>query len=302
MALEIKEITRYFGEQKALDQVSFTLNSGELTGFLGPNGAGKSTLMKIITGVLPASSGEVIINGEKISAEGVAIRRQIGYLPENNPLYTDLYIAEYLEIAAGFYKLPRVRDRVREMMAMTGLEKESHKKIGALSKGYRQRVGLAQALLHDPPVLLLDEPTSGLDPNQMGEIRSLISRVAREKTVLLSSHILQEIEAMCNRVIIINQGKLVADSPIAQLRERSLLSVQKVYAEFDVSPAPELLEKIPGIRQVVKEGKGWLFSALPGEDARPHLFRFAVDSGITLLALTEKQENLENIFQHLTGG
>lgn len=302
MALEIKEITRYFGEQKALDQVSFTLNSGELTGFLGPNGAGKSTLMKIITGVLPASSGEVIINGEKISAEGVAIRRQIGYLPENNPLYTDLYIAEYLEIAAGFYKLPRVRDRVREMMAMTGLEKESHKKIGALSKGYRQRVGLAQALLHDPPVLLLDEPTSGLDPNQLGEIRSLISRVAREKTVLLSSHILQEIEAMCNRVIIINQGKLVADSPIAQLRERSLLSVQKVYAEFDVSPAPELLEKIPGIRQVVKEGKGWLFSALPGEDARPHLFRFAVDSGITLLALTEKQENLENIFQHLTGG
>lgn len=302
MALEIKEITRYFGEQKALDQVSFTLNSGELTGFLGPNGAGKSTLMKIITGVLPASSGEVIINGEKISAEGVAIRRQIGYLPENNPLYTDLYIAEYLEIAAGFYKLPRVRDRVREMMAMTGLEKESHKKIGALSKGYRQRVGLAQALLHDPPVLLLDEPTSGLDPNQLGEIRSLISRVAREKTVLLSSHILQEIEAMCNRVIIINQGKLVADSPIAQLRERSLLSVQKVYAEFDVPPAPELLEKIPGIRQVVKEGKGWLFSALPGEDARPHLFRFAVDSGITLLALTEKQENLENIFQHLTGG
>lgn len=302
MALEIKEITRYFGEQKALDQVSFTLNSGELTGFLGPNGAGKSTLMKIITGVLPASSGEVIINGEKISAEGVAIRRQIGYLPENNPLYTDLYIAEYLEIAAGFYKLPRVRDRVREMMAMTGLEKESHKKIGALSKGYRQRVGLAQALLHDPPVLLLDEPTSGLDPNQLGEIRSLISRVAREKTVLLSSHILQEIEAMCNRVIIINQGKLVADSPIAQLRERSLLSVQKVYAEFDVSPAPELLEKIPGIRQVVKEGKGWLFSALPGKDARPHLFRFAVDSGITLLALTEKQENLENIFQHLTGG
>ncbi len=302
MALEIKEITRYFGEQKALDQVSFTLNSGELTGFLGPNGAGKSTLMKIITGVLPASSGEVIINGEKISAEGVALRRQIGYLPENNPLYTDLYIAEYLEIAAGFYKLPRVRNRVREMMAMTGLEKESHKKIGALSKGYRQRVGLAQALLHDPPVLLLDEPTSGLDPNQLGEIRSLISHVAREKTVLLSSHILQEIEALCNRVIIINQGKLVADSPIAQLRERSLLSVQKVYAEFDVSPASELLEKIPGIRHVVKEGKGWLFSALPGEDARPHLFRFAVDSGITLLALTEKQENLENIFQHLTGG
>jgi ABC-2 type transport system ATP-binding protein len=302
MTLEIKEITRYFGEQKALDQVSFTLNSGELTGFLGPNGAGKSTLMKIITGVLPASSGEVIINGEKISAEGVAIRRQIGYLPENNPLYTDLYIAEYLEIAAGFYKLPRVRDRVREMMAMTGLEKESHKKIGALSKGYRQRVGLAQALLHDPPVLLLDEPTSGLDPNQLGEIRSLISHVAREKTVLLSSHILQEIEAMCKRVIIINQGKLVADSPIAQLRERSLLSVQKIYAEFDISPAPELLEKIPGIRQVVKEGKGWLFSALPGEDARPHLFRFAVNSGITLLALTEKQENLENIFQHLTGG
>ena len=300
MALEIKEITKYYGVQKALDQVSFILNKGELTGFLGPNGAGKSTLMKIIAGYLPPTAGDVLLDGIKVTAEGTALKRQIGYLPENNPLYTDLYITEYLELAAGFYKLPRPGARVREMIALTGLEKEKQKKIGALSKGYRQRVGLAQALIHDPPVLLLDEPTSGLDPNQLGEIRSLISRIAAEKTLLLSSHILQEVEAMCSRVVIISQGRLVADGPLSRLKGVTLGSSQKVYAEFDREIGPAVLEKISGTFQVTAEGKGWLLTALPGVDLRPNIFRKAVESGATLLALTQREENLEHIFQQLT--
>ncbi len=300
MSLEVREVTRYYGAQKALDRVSFALKKGELTGFLGPNGAGKSTLMKIIAGYLPASSGEVVIDGEKVTPDGISLKRQIGYLPENNPLYTDLYVAEYLEIAAGFYQLPRKGERIREMISLTGLEGEKQKKIGALSKGYRQRVGLAQALLHDPPVLLLDEPTSGLDPNQLGEIRSLITRLAGEKTVLLSSHILQEIEAMCPRVVIISQGRLVADGPLAGLREASQYTSQKVYAEFERPVPKENLLKIKGVSQVAPEGNGWLFTALPGKDPRPEIFRFAVAADIPLLALTERHENLEHIFQQLT--
>ncbi|MDO8951503.1 MAG: ATP-binding cassette domain-containing protein, partial [Draconibacterium sp.] len=206
MSVETRHITKLFGKQKALNEVSFSINKGELVGFLGPNGAGKSTMMKIITGFMPADSGEVVVNGQKIESKNLEIRKNIGYLPEHNPLYTDLYVKEFLEITAGFYKLKNKKHRVDEMVELTGLGDEQHKKIRALSKGYRQRVGLAQALIHDPSVLILDEPTTGLDPNQLEEIRNLIREISREKTVMLSSHIMQEVEAVCNRIIIINKG------------------------------------------------------------------------------------------------
>jgi ABC-2 type transport system ATP-binding protein len=300
MSLEIRNITKYYGRQKALDNVSFNLRKGELVGFLGPNGAGKTTLMRIITGYIPADQGEIWVNGTKVTVESIQIKREIGYLPENNPLYNDLFVKEYLEVAAGFYKLVESRKRVEEMLSLTGLKKEQHKKIGALSKGYKQRVGLAQALLHDPAVLILDEPTNGLDPNQLGEIRSLITDISKEKTVLLSSHILQEIEAICERVVIINNGKLVADSNIKQLKDEGFKQNQQVYAEFEPAVSyPELIS-VGGLREIHQEGHGWLVTAEAGTDVRPLLFRFAVSSGITLLSLTERQQNLESIFRILT--
>jgi len=199
MSVETRHITKLFGKQKAIDDVSFSIKKGELVGFLGPNGAGKSTMMKIITGFMPADSGEVVVNEQKIESKNLEIRKNIGYLPEHNPLYTDLYVKEFLEITAGFYKLKNIKKRVAEMVELTGLGDEQHKKIRALSKGYRQRVGLAQALIHDPSVLILDEPTTGLDPNQLEEIRHLIREISREKTVMLSSHIMQEVEAEIGR-------------------------------------------------------------------------------------------------------
>ncbi len=300
MSVEIKQITKYYGRQKALDHVSFTLHKGELVGFLGPNGAGKSTLMKIITGYLPASEGEILVDGEKVTIDGTAIKMGIGYLPENNPLYTDLYVTEYLEIAAGFYKLKSIRNRVKEMIDLTGLGPEKNKKIGALSKGYRQRVGLAQALIHDPHLLILDEPTSGLDPNQLEEIRELIREISKEKTVLLSSHILQEIEAICGRVVIIHHGMLVADSNLTLLKESGLNRNQQVYVEFDRPVMVHELKQILSAGEISPEGGGWLVSASGTEDIRPVLFRFAVNSGRSLLALSEIQQNLGDIFQQLT--
>ena len=302
MSVEIRQVSKLYGKQKALDNVSFALRKGELAGFLGPNGAGKSTLMKIITGYLPADKGEVRINGQKVSVDSVEIKNQIGYLPENNPLYPDLFIREYLEITAGFYHLPRIDSRVKEMIMLTGLEGEKRKKIGALSKGYRQRVGLAQALIHDPSVLILDEPTSGLDPNQLDEIRKLISDISREKTVLLSSHILQEIEAICSRVVIIAEGKLVADRSLSSLGEIQLRKYQQVFAEFDKPVTESELLTIEGVAQVQPESNGWLISGGEGADIRPALFRYAVASGRAMLAMYEKQQNLEDIFRQLTRG
>lgn len=300
MAVEIDQVTKFYGNQKALDQVSFTLQQGGITGFLGPNGAGKSTLMKIITGYLQASTGQVSIYGIPVTVNGLETKRMTGYLPENNPLYTDLYIAEYLEIAARFYKVRPLTSRVREMMMLTGLTREKNKKIGALSKGYRQRVGLAQALIHNPSVLILDEPTSGLDPNQQEEILSLISGISQDKTVLLSSHILREIETVCHRVVIIHEGKLVADSDLKQLGDMRIRSIQQVYVEFDKEVHPDNILKINNIGDVRKDGRGWLLSASGDTDIRPAIFRFAVESQITLLALTERRQNLTDIFQQLT--
>ena len=301
MTIKVSQVSKLYGNQKALDQVSFEIGTGELVGFLGPNGAGKSTLMKIITGYLAADGGSIEINGEMVETKNISIRSQIGYLPENNPLYTDLYVREYLEMVAGFYQLPNKKEQVMRMVELTGLKAEQHKKIGALSKGYRQRVGLAQALIHDPAVLILDEPTTGLDPNQLEEIRQLISNISRNKTVMLSTHIMQEVEAVCTRVLIINKGKLVADGSVEQLKGGQFAQKQTVCVEFDKTPDIDALRKIPGILKIEQTGKTSFFAESEGNfDLRPLLFHFAVSNHLILLTLKEQQQSLENVFQELT--
>lgn len=300
MSVETKNISKLFGKQRALDQVSLSVNRGELVGFLGPNGAGKSTLMKIITGYLPADEGEVLINGEQIRPQDLEYKREIGYLPEHNPLYPDLYIREYLSISAGFYGLKKSKKRIAEMIELTGLGDEQHKKIAALSKGYRQRVGLAQALIHDPSILILDEPTTGLDPNQLEEIRNLIRRISREKTVILSSHIMQEVEAMCNRVIIINKGKIVADGGISEVKTGKIKRTQIVIAEFNQPVNKEQLLLIEGVKNATSVKNWWEIESQSSIDIRPAVFQFAVQNGNTLLTLQEKQQNLESVFHELT--
>ena len=301
MAIQVSQVSKFYGSQKALDQVSFEIAAGELVGFLGPNGAGKSTLMKIITGYLSADGGTVTINGETVETKNVAIRTQIGYLPENNPLYIDLYVREYLEMVAGFYHLPNKKEQVLKMIELTGLKTEQHKKIGALSKGYRQRVGLAQALIHDPSVLILDEPTTGLDPNQLEEIRQLIRTISLNKTVMLSTHIMQEVEAICSRVIIVNKGKLVADGSIAQLKAGQIAQKQIVLVEFDKAPNLETLRKIPGLTKIEQIGRNTYLSESDHTiDLRPSLFHYAIDNQLVLLTLKEQQQSLENVFQKLT--
>ncbi|NOR74707.1 MAG: ATP-binding cassette domain-containing protein, partial [Draconibacterium sp.] len=280
--------------------VSFTIKKGELVGFLGPNGAGKSTMMKIITGYLPFDSGEVFINNQKISSNNIEIKKSIGYLPEQNPLYTDLYIKEFLEITAGFYHLKNKKQRVAEMIELTGLGDEQHKKINALSKGYRQRVGLAQALIHDPSILILDEPTTGLDPNQLEEVRELIRQVGKEKTVILSSHIMQEVEAVCSRIIIINKGKIVADGGIAEVKSGSLNKSQIVFAEFNLPVNKNQIMEIAGVENAVFKNNIWEIESDNETDIRSAIFRFAVDNSLILLTLNEKQQNLESVFQELT--
>ena len=300
MSVETRQITKLFGKQKALDEVSFSIKKGELVGFLGPNGAGKSTMMKIITGFLPPDSGEVLVNGQKVESKNLEIRKNIGYLPEHNPLYTDLFVKEFLEITAGFYKLKNKKQRVAEMVDLTGLGDEQHKKIRALSKGYRQRVGLAQSLIHDPSVLILDEPTTGLDPNQLEEIRNLIREISREKTVILSSHIMQEVEAVCNRVIIINRGKIVADGGINEIKSGKINRKQVVFAEFSGTVAKSKLLSIKGIQNAVLSGNLWELESSGEKDIRPEVFHFAVENQLTLLTLNEKQQNLESVFHEVT--
>lgn len=302
MNLKINKVTKLFGKQKALDQVSFTVGAGELLGFLGPNGAGKSTLMKIITGYLPADRGEVFLDDEKISTGKTSFRKNIGYLPEHNPLYTDLYVKEFLEITAGFYQLKNKKQHVARMVELTGLGDEQHKKIGALSKGYRQRVGLAQALIHDPKVLILDEPTTGLDPNQMEDIRSLIRSISWEKTVILSSHIMQEVEAVCNRVVIINKGKIVADGSISEVKSGQLQKNQTVIAAFKKPVEKQKLLALKGIKNAAFDGESWVIESNGDLDIRPEIFRFAVENNLTLLTLVQKEQKLESIFHQLTRG
>lgn len=300
MTIRISQISKSYGAQKALDQVSFEIGTGELVGFLGPNGAGKSTLMKIITGYLAADEGKVEINGEVVETNNISIRSQIGYLPENNPLYPDLYVREYLEMVAGFYQLQNKKERVLKMVELTGLKNEQHKKIGQLSKGYRQRVGLAQALIHDPSVLVLDEPTTGLDPNQLEEIRQLIRTISQNKTVMLSTHIMQEVEAVCSRVVIVNKGRLVADGTIDQLKAGQFARKQTVWVEFDKAVNPEKLKLVEGLASLEMINPFTFVVESEKTDLRPALFQFAVQNQLVLLTMKEQQRSLESVFQDLT--
>ncbi len=300
MELIISNVTKLFGKQKALDEVSFSVGKGELLGFLGPNGAGKSTLMKIITGFLPANSGEVTIGGVKVTADNNLLRKNIGYLPEHNPLYPDLYVREFLSVTAGFYGIKNKEKKIAEMVDLTGLGDEQHKKIGALSKGYRQRVGLAQALIHNPEVLILDEPTTGLDPNQLEEIRNLIRTISREKTVIFSSHIMQEVEAVCSRVVIINKGKIVADGAISELKKGEVQKSRTVMAAFSKPVEKESLLALEGVKNAEFDGENWEIESEDNTDLRHAIFNFAVENNLTLLTLYQKQYNLENVFRQLT--
>jgi len=268
MSISVRHITKQFGSQKALNDVSFEIGGSEVVGFLGPNGAGKSTMMKILTCFLPPTSGDASVCGFDIREASMDVRRNVGYLPEHNPLYTDLYVREYLEFVAGLHKMKNVAARVKEMIGSVGLEREQHKQIGALSKGYRQRVGLAQAMIHDPKVLILDEPTSGLDPNQLEEIRGLIKRIGQERTVMLSTHIMQEVEAICSRVIIIDKGVIVADDNAKHLRGMGD-SKQAILVEFDGRATSEELLALPGVEGAERgNGNTWTITFREEDDIR----------------------------------
>ncbi len=298
MSIEVKNLFKYYGEQAAVRDVSFSVKKGEIVAFLGPNGAGKSTTMKIMTGFIPASEGEVYICGKKVDIDGLETRQIIGYLPENNPLYTDMYVREYLEFVGRIYKIKNLKARVSEMITAVGLDVEQHKKIGMLSKGYRQRVGLAQAIIHDPEVLILDEPTTGLDPNQLVEIRELIRNIGKEKTVLLSTHIMQEVEAICDRVIIISKGQIVADDKASALQQE--IEHQTVYVEFDTQVSKAQLAKIPGVQQVEALEAGWLLGTSATEDLRKEVAKYAQQQGWLVLAMRIEQKTLEEVFKELT--
>jgi ABC-2 type transport system ATP-binding protein len=299
--IEIKEITKYYGQQKALDNISLSIKKGEILGLLGPNGAGKSTLMKIITSFLPPSSGTVKINGVDVQDNSIEIRKHIGYLPENNPLYHDMYVREYLEFVLGTYPKRKNKNLViDDIIRLTGLELEKKKKIGALSKGYKQRVGLAQALIHNPEILILDEPTSGLDPNQLVEIRKIITNLGKEKTVILSTHIMQEVEAICNRVVIIDSGKIVADDTPDKLSAKNRNSTT-FKVEFKEKISKQLIEKITGVGKAVNTNNNqWIITSLNNKDIRENIFKFAVAKNYNVLSLSVEEENMEDIFHRLT--
>jgi len=303
MSIAVQNVTKYYGEQKALDNVSFEVNTGEIVGFLGPNGAGKSTMMKIITGFIPASSGTVKVNDLEVGTDNIEVRRLIGYLPENNPLYPEMYVREYLGFVASIYKssIPK-KKLIDDIVELTGLSPEQNKKIGSLSKGYRQRVGLAQALIHTPSVLILDEATTGLDPNQIVEIRNLIKETGKEKTVLLSTHIMQEVEAICDRVIIIDKGVVVANEEKSKIYSVLKRPKQVIQVEFDRKISQLDLSKIENVStsKLIKENI-WLIEAEGSEDIRPAIFNFAVKNNLTVLSLQKLESNLEEVFRHLTG-
>ncbi len=303
MSITVENLSKEFNSgQRAVDQISFAVQPGEIVGFLGPNGAGKSTTMKIATGYLAPTSGTVTVNGFDVQTSPMDVRRSIGYLAEHNPLYTDLYVREFLRFSGSLHGLSggTLKQRVAEMIELVGLGREAHKRIGQLSKGYRQRVGLAQALLHNPPVLILDEPTTGLDPNQLTDIRQVIKTVAQDKTVLFSTHILPEVDALCSRVIIINRGKIVADGPLADLRGSG--SGVAVIAEFERDLADvTVLSALPDVQFVEPLGAGrYRLSASAGVDLRAAVFRFAADKGLILVGLRQEESGLEEVFGALT--
>lgn len=304
MSISVQGVTKLYGEQKALDNISFEVKTGEITGFLGPNGAGKSTMMKIITGFIPASSGTVFINGTEISTEKPELRKTIGYLPENNPLYPEMYVREYLGFVHSLYKTGKATGKqIDNIIEITGLAPEQRKKIGSLSRGYRQRVGLAQALIHDPGILILDEATTGLDPNQVIEIRNLIRNAGKEKTVMFSTHIMQEAEAVCDRIIIINNGKIMADELKNKIHSVIRKHRQNIRIEFDKNPDASALLAISSVVAANHLNGGlWLIEAEGEEDIRPAIFSFAVNNNLTVLSLQKEESNLEEVFRHLTTG
>lgn len=300
MSVTVNALTKLYGTQKAIDALSFSINKGEIVGLLGPNGSGKSTTMKILTCFLPQSSGEATVCGYDVAKNSNEIRRIVGYLPENNPLYLDMYVKEYLSYVGGIYKVPNLSKRIAELVELTGLGVEQHKKIGQLSKGYRQRVGIAQTLVHNPEVLILDEPTTGLDPNQLVEIRKLIQEISYQKTIILSTHIMQEVEALCKRVIIVNQGKLVADGPTEQLQNQTNTQ-NLVEVSFDGAVQQNQLEKINGVLKAQNLGANkWLVSAKTSQDLNGLLFDFAVQNQVRILNMNKQENSLEDVFRNLT--
>ena len=296
MSIVVENITKTFGSQKALDAVSFCIDSGEIVGFLGPNGAGKSTMMKIITTYISQSDGIVSVNGYNVLTEPMLVKQSVGYLPEHNPLYLEMYVKEYIQFNATVHGVDK--KRINEVIAQVGLTPEVHKKISQLSKGYRQRVGLAVALLHNPEVLILDEPTTGLDPNQLVEIRGLIKEIGKTKTVLFSTHIMQEVEAVCDRVIIINKGKIVTDKKVKDLKSNK---EQVVEVEFDLKVEAKMLEKIPKLTEAINlHDNSWQLTFSTSQDMRPAIFDFAHDNGLKLLQSQLKNQDLESLFRSLT--
>lgn len=299
MSIKVSHLSKFFGTQKAVDEVSFQVEKGEILGFLGPNGAGKTTTMRMISGYLTADEGEILVNGTPVTEESTKIRSALGYLPENNPLYPDMYVREYLRYVARIYHLDQPWKKINEVIDMTGLGREQHKQIRELSKGYRQRVGLAQAIIHNPDVLILDEATSGLDPNQLIEIRQLIKDLGKEKTILLSTHIMQEVQALCDRVIIINKGKIVADGNI-RLLSQNLTSAYKVKVIFSRQVVDITLREITGYVSHEEINPSTFIITGNESDLNAAIFDFAVRKGLKILEMTTVQESVENIFQQLT--
>ncbi len=299
MSISVQHIQKVYGKQKALDDVSFEIGKSELVGFLGPNGAGKSTMMKILTSYISSTEGAVQVCGYNVDELPLEVQKRIGYLPEHNPLYLDMYVREFLLFIAGIHKIKKKKERVKEVIDLVGLTPESGKRISALSKGYRQRVGLAQAILHDPEVLILDEPTTGLDPNQILEIRQLIKDLSAEKTVLMSTHIMQEVEAICDRVLIVHEGKLVADKSVEELIGQST-SGQVVVMEFDAKIDQSIFTSLELSKIDNPKGNEWRLSSDSSEDLRPKLFQIAVDNKLSVLSMKVESGSLEEVFKKLT--
>lgn len=296
MSIQLTSITKVYGKQKAVNNISFSAKKGEIVGFLGPNGAGKSTTMKILTGYIQPTEGTVLVNDINVLTNSITTRKDIGYLPEHNPLYLDMYVKEYLRFHAEIHTI--ATDTIQETISKVGLDKEAHKKIGQLSKGYRQRVGLAAAILHDPDVLILDEPTTGLDPNQLVEIRALIKELGKDKTVLFSTHIMQEVEAVCDRVIIINNGEIVIDKELAALKDSNQ---QIIKVGFDYKIEEQFLKRLANISEIKNNyDNSWTLTFESQEDMRPKLFDFAQEYGLKILELNSENKNLESLFRELT--
>ncbi len=297
MSLTVQNISKFYANQKALDNVSFTIKKGEIVGFLGPNGAGKSTMMKILTTYINSSEGKAFVNEYDVSNQQKEVKKSVGYLPEHNPLYLDMYVKEYLEFNANIYKVKK--ERINDVISQTGLTPEAHKKINQLSKGYRQRLGLANALLHNPDVLILDEPTTGLDPNQLEEIRNLIKNIGKEKTIMLSTHIMQEVEAICDKTIIINRGTIVANDKTQELQAQQKNQIV-LTVEFDKVVEINALQKIEGVIQVKNSNNNvWLFE-IANDAVRNNIFQYAMQNDMVVLTMQKETQSLESVFKRLT--